>query len=162
MEHHFELSQDEYAIVHRVQNAIKMKYGIRGHVQPVTMCVLALDRVRQLSMVDSEHQLQRSANQVLQLIGESDNGEETKHSFYGGLSVPADSVADMARCWYAQLTPSLPMTLKSILLTFLQLLAEHLTLERSYATIGRRRRRSAAFADASIFTEQWSGESTGF
>lgn len=161
MEHHFELLQNEYAIVHRVRNGIKTKYGIQ-HVQPVTMCVLALDRVRQLSMVDSEHQLQRSAHQVLQLIGESDNAEETKHSFYASLSVPADAVADMARCWYAQLTPSLPMTLKSILLTFLQLLGEHLTLERSYATIARRRRRSAAFADASIFTEQWSGESTGF
>ena len=162
MEHNFQLTQREYSIVYRLANGIKTKYGIRGHVQPITMCVLSLDRVKQLSLVDYEQQLQRSARQVLQLTGESDDGEETKRSFYGSLSVPADIVADMARCWYAQLTPSPPLTLKSILLTFLQLLAEHLTLERSYATIARRRRRSAAFADASVFTEEWSGESTGF
>lgn len=163
LDHHFELSQREYSIVHRLANAIKTKYGIRGHVQPVTMCVLSLDRVKQLSLVEYEQQLQRSARQVTQLIGEGDGAEETKRSFYGSFSVPVDQIADMARCWYAQLTPSLPMTLKTILLSYFHLLAEHLTLERSYAAAARRRRgRGVAFADESVFTEEWSGESTQF
>lgn len=157
MNNHFELTQTEYAIVHRASNACRTKYGIH-RVEPVTIAVLALDFVKTLNLLDLPRRLHRAAMHVKGLT-QMAAGEETKQPEYGSIVIPTDIVADMARVWYAQVELSEALSLRQLVLMYFHLWSEEMSLQRMHQ--GRTaRRRLRAFADAGVYSDAaWSGES---
>lgn len=148
--------------MHRVSNAVKTKYGI-SNVLPVTIAVMSLDLARRMSVIESERLLRRSARQVAMLtaLGEEQSESKEEQEWHGAIEIPTHLAASMARLWYAQeiRQQRSAMTLRKIVLTFFNLVADDLRLERVRLWRTQRRVRDQAYADFQENDTQWSGES---